>query len=258
MNSSDHWILLPGGSVNTVAIKDNVVRRQLTSVSPAIHQLLEYLEAKNFPYIPRLINCDERHEYLSYLPGKTIPRPWSNAIKTDDFIRQLGKWLRDYHEVITDFRLQGDVQFNWGVTRPEPEMIVCHGDLGPWNCIEQDGKLQGIIDWDLAHYGYIMDNIAEFVFEFIPIHPHLSETIGQVSDEILLKRLEVFCEAYGQIKPYAILEHIPVYLTCMNTDLRNRAKLGVEPFVDFVARGIADKLDKHRNFVILHWLKQLG
>jgi hypothetical protein len=43
-----------------------------------------------------------------------------------------------------------------------------------------------------------------------------------------------------------ILEHIPVYLTRMNADLRKQASLGIEPFVSFVAGGIADKLDRHK------------
>ena len=255
MNSVNDWTPLIGGNVNSVALKNNVVRRKLTSVSPAIHQLLKYLEARNFQGVPRLLDRDNDYEYLSYFPGEPIFRPWTNAIKTDEFISQLGEWLKNYHHIVADFKLEGDVKFNWGLTHPKSDTIVCHGDLGPWNCIQQDGKFKGIIDWDLARYGYAIDNVAEFVFEFIPFNPNLEETIGQVPDTILLRRLEVFCEAYGQIKPYEIIEHIPVYLIRMNTDLRNRAKLGVEPFVSFVAGGIADKLDRHRELVISHWLK---
>ena len=256
MNSSDNWTPLIGGNVNSVALKDNIVRRKLTAVSPAIHQLLKHLEAKDFQGVPRLIGCDDEYEYLSYLPGKPIFRPWCDAIKTDLFIARLGEWLKNYHDVVADFRLEDNVKFNWGLTLPESDTIVCHGDLGPWNCIEQNGNFRGIIDWDLARYGYAIDNVAEFVFEFIPFNPNREETIGQVSDAILLRRLEVLCEAYGQMKPYEIVEHIPVYLTRMNTDLRNRAKLGIEPFVSFVAGGIADKLDRHRDLVISHWLKK--
>lgn len=255
MNSAYDWIPLAGGNVNSAALKEDVVRRKLTDVSPAIHQLLKYLQAKSFPSVPRLLGRDQEYEYLSYIPGEPIFRPWSNAIKTDEFIIHLGQWLRSYHDVAADFRLEGDVHFNWGFTSPQSKMIVCHGDLGPWNCIEQDGKFLGIIDWDLARYGYAIDNVAEFVFEFIPFNPNREETIGQVSDATLLRRLKIFCEAYGQIKPYEIIEHIPVYLTRMNTDLRNRAKLGVEPFVSFVAGGIADKLDRQKDLVISHWLK---
>lgn len=254
--TTDNWTLLGGGCVNTVAFKDNIVRRKLTDISPAIHQLLKYLEAKNLAGVPRLIDCDENYEYLTYIPGKPIFRPWGDAIKSDRFITSLGKWLKDYHRVIADFRLQGNAKFNWGIASPEPEMIVCHGDLGPWNCIQLDGEFQGIIDWDLAHYGYAMDDVAECAFTFVPICPYSSESIAQISDIERLKRLAVFCEAYQQIKPDEILNYIPIYLTRMNADLRKQASLGIEPFVSFVNRGIADKLDRDRAWIESYWLGQ--
>jgi hypothetical protein len=74
------------------------------------------------------------------------------------------------------------------------------------------------------------------------------------SSASLIERLEVFCQAYGNLKPDKILEHIPVYLTRMNADLRKQASLGIEPFVSFVAGGIADKLDRDKAYVLSHWL----
>ncbi|MDJ0588481.1 MAG: aminoglycoside phosphotransferase family protein [Pleurocapsa sp. MO_226.B13] len=252
--TANNWTPLEGGCVNIVAFKDNIVRRKLTSVSPAIHKLLKHLEARNLAGVPRLIDWDENYEYLTYIPGKPIFRPWCDAIKSDRFITSVGKWLKDYHHVIADFRLQGDVRFNWGVKSPEPEMIVCHGDLGPWNCIQLNGEFKGIIDWDLAHYGYAIDDVAEFAFTFIPICPYSSETIAHISDLDKLKRLTVFCEAYQKIQPDEILAHIPIYLTRMNADLRKQASLGIEPFVSFVDRGIADKLDEDKVWIESYWL----
>ena len=187
MNFCNDWTSLIGGNVNSVAVKDNIVRRKLTEVSPAIHQLLQYLEIKNFQCVPRLLDRDDEYEYLSYFPGEPIFRPWCDVIKTDEFIAQLGEWLKNYHSVVADFRLTDDVHFNWGFTFPESDMIVCHGDLGPWNCIQQNGKFKGIIDWDLARYGYAIDNVAELVFEFIPFQPNLQEITGdEVSNTQLI------------------------------------------------------------------------
>ena len=42
----------------------------------------------------------------------------------------------------------------------------------------------------------------------------------------------------------------------MNTDLRKQASLGIEPFVSFVARGIADKLDEDKIFIEAYWSKK--
>lgn len=176
--NSNNWISLSGGSVNSVYLKKEVVRRELTSVSLAIHQLLKHLAAKKLSGIPRLLGYDENYEYLSYIPGESIARPWCDAVKTDLFMASLGKWLKSYHQAVVDFRLKNDAQFSRGTASPEPEMIVCHSDLGPWNCIQHNGKFQGIIDWDLAHYGYAIDDLAEMACEFIPIRPYKTPLHG--------------------------------------------------------------------------------
>ena len=251
----NNWIPLEGGSVNSVDYKDGIVRRKLTKVSPAIHQLLKHLEAKNLSSVPRLLNYDDDYEYLSYFPGSSITRPWDDAILSDEFITRLGQWLKDYHDAVTGFRLKDNARFDWRVTSPKAEMIICHGDLGPWNCIQQNGEFQAIIDWDLAHYGYAMDDVAELAFEFIPMRPYIELKSGQISGDTRLHRLKVFCQAYGQIRPVEILEHIPIYITRMNTDLKKQASLGIEPFVSFVAKGIADKLDEDKAFIETHWLR---
>lgn len=254
MNYFNDWIPLTGGSVNSVFLKGNVIRRKLTAVSPAIHQLLRHLEAKNLPSVPRLIDRDRNYEYLSYFPGESITRPWCESFKTKRFMIQLGVWLRDYHMAIADFRLKGNAKFNWGISQPQPDTIVCHGDLGPWNCIQHSGNFQGIIDWDLAKYGYAVDNIAELIFEFVPFRPNLKETMGkEASDKVLFKRLEAFCQAYQHIEPNEVIRQIPIYLTQMNQDLRQQASLGVEPFASFVARGIADGLDRDKAYFLSRW-----
>lgn len=42
----------------------------------------------------------------------------------------------------------------------------------------------------------------------------------------------------------------------MNADLRKQASLGIEAFVSFVDRGIADKLDEDKAWIESYWLGQ--
>ena len=248
------WLQLRGGNVNTVARKGDVVRRRTSPASPAVHQLLAWLHAQNFHRVPELTHLTETHEFLTYLPGQAVFRPWPEEVKTDAWMAQLGDWLRQYHGAVTDFRAQGGAGFLWGPTDPEPGMVVCHGDLGPWNCIRQDTDLVGVIDWDLARYGDPLDDLAELALEAVPLRPNVESTMGpDTAKTDLLRRLKTLCEAYGTATPDEVLNHVPDYLTKIIRDTETQAERGVEPFVSFRAGGILAELEKDKAFVLTEW-----
>ena len=256
MNSKeDDWTLLAGGSVNTVARQGNVVRRELSAASPAVHQLLGYLKSQHLTQIPHLLGTDDTHEYLRFIPGKTLTRPWRAAIKTDAWLAQLGDWLWRYHATVAGFRLQGDARFAWGPEVAEPDMIVCHGDLGPWNYVERRGELVAVIDWDLAHYGYKLDDVAEVALESVPLRPNLETTMGKDTPrEVLEQRLAAFCSSYGT-QPDDVLRHLPNYLNKVIAQVREAADRGVEPFVSFVRRGTVEELERDKAYVEAVWVR---
>ena len=255
-SQADGWTPLAGGSVNTVARKGNVVRRELSAASPAVHQLLKYLKSQHLTQIPHLLGTDDKYEYLCFIPGKTLTRPWRAAIKTDAWLVQLGDWLRRYHAAVTGFRLQGNARFAWGSEKAEPDMIVCHGDLGPWNYIEQGGALVAVIDWDLAHYGHRLDDVAEIALESVPLRPILENTMGKdVPRGVLEQRLATFCAAYGKVTPDDVLRHLPHYLNKVIAQVRERADEGVEPFVSFIQRGTVEELERDKAYVEAVWAR---
>lgn len=49
-----------------------------------------------------------------------------------------------------------------GANPPEgPERtVLCHGDLGPGNFMQADGRVSGLLDWEFAHLGDPMDDLA--------------------------------------------------------------------------------------------------
>ena len=116
-------------------------------------------------------------------------------------------------------------------------MLVTHGDLGPWNLLQQGGRLSGVIDWDLARYGDPLDDVAEGALEAVPLHGRLKETLGAVSQKVLETRLETFCQAYG-VSVQTVVGHVPIYLQMVIADVRDLAKRGIEPFAAFERGGI--------------------
>ena len=134
------WTLLSGSNVNTVSRRGEVVRRELSAASPAVHELLGHLERRMVPFVPRLLDHDQTHEYLTFLPGKACYRPWPEGVREEgtSWLTDLGRWLRTYHKAVQGFRVQNS-GFLWGPKDPAPEMLVCHGDIGPWNLLETSG-----------------------------------------------------------------------------------------------------------------------
>ena len=236
----DDWTPLEGGNVNTVSQRGEVVRRQLSAASPAVHELLGYLGRLEVPLTPRLQGSDERYEYLSFLPGEAVFRPWPAAVLTEVWVTELGAWLQTYHDAVRGFRIRGT--FLWGPTEPTPEMLICHGDLGPWNCLQQGGRLSGVIDWDSARYGHPLDDVAELALEAVPLHNRLKDTSGEVSKSVRTARLSAFCQAYG-VSMQEVLKHVPVYLQMVIDDTRELSVRGTEPFASFEKGGIVTELE---------------
>jgi aminoglycoside phosphotransferase (APT) family kinase protein len=78
---------------------------------------------------------------------------------------------------------------------------VCHGDLGPWNFLEKDGRLTGVIDWDLAHFGQSLDDLASTPIEMVPLRMPIEGNMGNdVPRPLLMNHLEKLLDACGEVR----------------------------------------------------------
>jgi len=152
---------------------------------------------------------------------------------------------------VRGFRVK-NAAFLWGPERPGEEMLVTHGDLGPWNCLHRGGRLTGVIDWDLARYGDPLDDAAELALEAVPLHGRLSETLGEVGKGLLEARLGEFCQAYG-VPAETVLDHVPTYLQGVIRDVRGLAAAKVEPFASFERGGIPAALEADLRYYLGSW-----
>ncbi len=115
--------------------------------TPAVHELLKYLEKGGFKYSPRVLGFDKRgREILSFIDGESGKSGWTKII-TEDGLRKYAKLLREYHDAVTDFRPTNDSEWAYrkgGIKKGE---IICHGDFGVWNIVWQNDEPVGIVDW---------------------------------------------------------------------------------------------------------------
>jgi hypothetical protein len=112
----------------------DTVHRPISWWTPAVHELLKYLESINFKYSPRVLSFDEQgREILTFMDGESGKEGWYK-IHSEKGLQNYARLLRDYHQTIADYKPSADsiCAYAEGGLKPGEE-IVCHGDLGPWN-----------------------------------------------------------------------------------------------------------------------------
>ncbi len=186
---------LAGGNVSEVVRVGGTVRRGAGPWTPAVHALLDHLAAVGFSGAPRAYGYDEAgREVLDYLPGEVAHYPLPGFARTDDSLCELGRLLRRFHDVTAGFVPPDGASWYFPVL--EPNEVICHGDVAPYNCVFRDGRPVAFIDFDTAHPGPRVWDVAYAAFRFVPLMAPGSPD-GSVSLGEQCRRLRLLCDAYG-------------------------------------------------------------
>lgn len=147
-------IPLSGGFVNEVVRVGETVRRSAGPWTPAVHELLTHLQSVGFKESPKPLGIDDRgREVLSFVPGDTIGwTDWPNILLQPDGALSLGSLLRKYHDAVSSFRANPELQWR-NPLAPRSAEIIRHGDFSPFNTVWIQDRPVGITDWDFAQPG---------------------------------------------------------------------------------------------------------
>ncbi|MFI1827938.1 phosphotransferase enzyme family protein [Streptomyces sp. NPDC020412] len=186
---------LAGGGVNDVVRIGATVRRPTGPWTATVHALLDHLRARGFTAAPRAHGRDsEGREVLDFLPGQVAHYPLVDHVRTDATLRAVGRLLRNYHDATADFVPPPDAV--WYAPVREPAEVVCHGDVAPYNCVFDGSGAVALIDFDTAHPGPRVWDLAYAAYRFAPL-------TGPGNDDFHLpvaeqaRRLRLFADAYG-------------------------------------------------------------
>lgn len=171
------------------------MRRPTGPWTATVHALLDHLRDRGFTAAPRAHGIDaEGREVLDFLPGQVAHYPLSDQVRTDATLRAVGKLLRGYHDATADFVPPPDAV--WYGPGREPAEVVCHGDVAPYNCVFDDGWTLALIDFDTAHPGPRVWDLAYAAYRFVPLtHPDNEDFHLPVAEQA--RRLRLLADAYG-------------------------------------------------------------
>jgi aminoglycoside phosphotransferase (APT) family kinase protein len=172
----------------------DTVRRPAGPWTPAVHALLDHLEAADFDAAPRALGSDaEGREVVSYAAGDVVWPDHFELLESDGALAEIAQLIRRYHDVVETFTPSADAQ--WWDLAADPSgvhEVVCHNDLAPWNLVHGGDGRWSFIDWDLAAPGRRSWDLGWALLSFIPLTPD-----RPLEDDTIVRRLSVFMNAYG-------------------------------------------------------------
>ncbi|MFC4613820.1 phosphotransferase [Cellulomonas algicola] len=195
---------LEGGNVGGAVRVGDTVRRPTGPWTPAVHELLDFLATTDLPHVPRVLGTDDQgREVLTYLPGRVVPIGVEPL--TDGQVRSAMRWLRHFHDVVAGFP-RDSRRWRFLERALEPGEIVCHHDAAMYNMSFDGDELAGVFDWDVAGPGHPIDDLAIFAWNAPLLFPDGDPAAAAHG-------LRVMADAYGDVAPAAILDHVTVRMS---------------------------------------------
>ena len=219
--------------------RGNTIHRPVSWWTPAVHDLLHYLESVDFPHSPRVLGFDEGgREVLTFLPGESGKDGWKK-ITTNEGLRKYAQLLRRYHDAVAGYRPAASAEWAYATGGVNPGELLCHGDFGPWNLVWQGEEPVGILDWDLVTPAAPLHDILyclEYAAPFRDDETTLSwHHFSQVPDR--KQRIEVFTSAYGIPAILDVTAQVARLQRTVAQFMVHLADRGMQPQKDWVANG---------------------
>lgn len=193
--------VLHGGFVNRVVRVGDTVRRIPGSCTATVHRLLAHVRERGVTWVPAPLGYDERgREVLTFIPG-TVPHEMPEWVWSEGVLTDVARSLREWHDATVGFDVEGAI---WGLEARQPPEVICHNDFAPYNCVFREGRLVGVIDFDVCAPGSRLWDIAYTAYRFVPLMP--PQDAADVPDagerspfglSEMRARLGAFLDAYG-------------------------------------------------------------
>lgn len=176
-------IPLTGGRVTQGVVKvADTVRRPLCENSPTAHRAMKILQDKNIHLAPKLLGIDKKgREITEFIDGFCPP---DLDCFSEEQLVAAAKLIAALHRAL----------------KLDNETVICHGDLSPCNFMFVEDVPSFVIDWDAAHEGSGITDLAYAIWLWLDIGNE------ELPPTETTSRIHLMADAYGLNKEgYAIL-----------------------------------------------------
>ncbi|WP_144714411.1 phosphotransferase enzyme family protein [Curtobacterium pusillum] len=220
---------------------DDRVHRPAGPWTPTVHRLLAHLHEQGFVAAPEPIEHGDTLETVSFVPGTAGEYPWTADVASEAALVTTARLLRHYHDAAATFRRDDTRDVWWQADRLPVETIV-HGDFAPYNCVYDGVAAVGLIDFDTAHPGPRVWDVASAVYRFAPFTTGAVEGSTAPSLDERLDRAAEFCRAYDldQQSRHDLAATMTGSLVALVTTIETEAAAGNPKFVSDLQHGHAD------------------
>jgi aminoglycoside phosphotransferase (APT) family kinase protein len=212
------------------------VIRPLGPQSASVHRLLRHVRTNGFLEGPEVIAVDivAGTEALTYLEGETTNYPLSEAFRTDGALTSAAHLLRRFHDATEGFEARPSDR--WFLRPQHPIEEMCHGDLAPYNCVMNHGTVTGVFDFDIAHPGPRLWDVAYAAYRWAPVTA-VSNSDGFGTPAEQRRRLRLFCDAYGTYDILGVVVAAQKRLGLLVETIRSLASDDHAAFAQHIADG---------------------
>jgi Ser/Thr protein kinase RdoA (MazF antagonist) len=220
---------------------DDRVHRPAGPWTPTVHRLLAHLHEQGFVAAPEPIALGDTLETVSFVPGVAGEYPWTEDIASEAALVTSARLLRQFHDAAAGFPRSATDDL-WSQADRAPVETIVHGDFAPYNCVYDGIAAVGLIDFDTAHPGPRVWDVASAVYRFAPFTTGAVEgSTARALDERLARAAE-FCRAYGldDRSRSVLAETMIASLVALVTTIEHEAAAGNPKFVSDLQHGHAD------------------
>lgn len=234
---------LPGGLVDRVVRVGDTVRRPTGPWTPAVQGLLAHLAKSGFP-APRSLGIDEQgREIVSFVEGRPCLWPWPEALLEEDGVREVGRFVRRFHEAVAGYRPAGTPRWQRGARAVLPGELVCHGDLNASNVLWGAGGPCGLVDWESAYPGWPVTDLAAAAWSLCPLGEDAPpEAMGFRAPPDRARRLRALVAGYGDVELGTVLTEAHRLALEREALIERLGSLGVEPWRGYRERALGERV----------------